>query len=510
MADEEEVKKEDSQAADESGKGAAKKKKVSKKKAATKKTTKKKSAKKKASKKKVSKKKAAKGKKAVKKVPEKKEVSTSAIAALAAAAAKAAPTLAGGAAVQDASAAEAGSTAQSPQPQVPAESEPNSGEHPPEPAASLSDEQQTVSSGGEKAPDTIPEQEQEPAVIPVSPEEKSPREAAPPVEQTPVTEVQESAATEPIEEPAEEPGESTSEEAAAVQDEDAVEALEELEVAPPPPVKRGPVARLMNFLASLLVLALFAGLTIGLIMYYRATLFHEDRQRQPKPAAVQQQQADDARQTYTGKPAVSLPVPVMAVSEERGEKDMPVKAEKETAPGAVSGLDGTGRKLPRETGPAQPVQSSAAHQPETSAPGEMDEPLVESVAPVTGPVGTAEPGKESAAPPAAEKAVPSQQPPADAPPAEPSGTAVVQPAPKSAPVTSTPAVPAAPPVTADSEATASPAPRSSPAVQRPYYPGWQQPRSRGYPYAAPTQPGYGTRPGRGYWQGYPYGYPPRP
>ena len=292
-----------------------------------------------------------------------------------------------------------------------------------------------------------------------------------------------------------------------------MEEFSEFEEVPPVPEKRGPVARLMNFLASLLVLALFAGLTIGLIMYYRSTLFHDDRQRHSTPSRVQQQPVEDARQAGSGKPASSVPVPVTAVTEAASEMAAPVEAVKETAPGAGTDLAEAGQRHPGEAEIAQPLQPPAGQQPEPSlagsASGKASQPAAEAAPPVAGPTPTAEPGQGSDALPAAEKVAPSAQPPAEVSQSEPPAPALSQPAPKTPPAVPEPAASAGSPATAEPATTPSPAAPSSPAVRRPYYPGWQQPRSRGYPYAVPAQPGYGARPGGGYWQGYPYGYPPR-
>ena len=292
-----------------------------------------------------------------------------------------------------------------------------------------------------------------------------------------------------------------------------MEEFSEFEEVPPVPEKRGPVARLMNFLASLLVLALFAGLTIGLIMYYRSTLFHDDRQRHSTPSRVQQQPVEDARQAGSRKPASSVPVPVTAVTEAASEMAAPVEAVKETAPGAGTDLAEAGQRHPGEAEIAQPLQPPAGQQPEPSlagsASGKASQPAAEAAPPVAGPTPTAEPGQGSDALPAAEKVAPSAQPPAEVSQSEPPAPALSQPAPKTPPAVPEPAASAGSPATAEPATTPSPAAPSSPAVRRPYYPGWQQPRSRGYPYAVPAQPGYGARPGGGYWQGYPYGYPPR-
>ena len=298
-----------------------------------------------------------------------------------------------------------------------------------------------------------------------------------------------------------------------MKEEERVEEFGEFEEVPPVPGKRGPVARLMNFLASLLVLALFAGLTIGLIMYYRSTLFHDDRQRHSTPSPVQQQPVEDAWQAGSGKPASSVPVPVTAVTEAASEMAAPVETVKETVPRTGTDLGGAGQGHSGEAGVAQPLQPPAGQQPGVSlagsASGKASQSAAEAAPPVAGPAPTAEPGQGSDALPAAEKEAPSAQPPAEVSQSEPPAPALSQPAPETPPAVPEPAASAGSPVTAEPGTTASPVPPRSPAVRQPYYPGWQQPRSRGYPYATPGQQGYGARPGRGYWQGYPYGYPPR-
>ena len=554
MADDEEMQAESGVPAGEPGKGAAAKKKVSRKKVAKKaakkkvakkkvtkkKVTKKKVAKKKTAKKKTAKKQAAKkknasGKKAAKKIVEKKEVSTSAIAALAAAAAKAAPTLAGGAASASGGAAtEAGAPGKAVG-EAPADSRTAASE-PARPDATVSPA--GLGSAAEESPlvetveKTSTAQASDVRAPSVSEVESAPASPAPEKvvaaeEVTPL-----STATLPGEShtsPAREatPGETgdgtkekrdaagapAGEGEMAATASDIQQAAEEYLAengAEPRPRMRSPAGRAMNVLASLLVLALFAGLTIGLIMYYRATLFHDDRER---PSGVGgQQSATGSSQPGADAPGLGSGIPATAV---------PVsKEDTEVQAGPLGEAQAESRETPADTrrrpgGEEEAMPALPAATVEPSAPVPQEVPEKTGLAPATagGTVVVAPAAAEKPAPaspstvresdlastaPAAEVATGEAAPATESPTREP------------APAASTsPGTVATPPPAREEPASRTAA--APPAVNRSPHPAWQSPYgNRGYPRAQPGQPGYGTQPGRGYWrQGSPYGYPSR-